>query len=236
MAALGSASPSEPSSPVGFSTQFFQAFPIPKINLDRFSLVALFALFPAMPEGTRFAISKHSVYPQKPWNYKIRGYLINVQGLWRNVRGDSRKDIKEFSIPIETALSWYGQNPHFLRLLPYTMEGLQAYQKMYEEDEDITQEDLEFVSIPGELKDKINLFLKNQKKEKINLEAIQEEIKNSWSELEIQTIVDKIILVIEEKKKGCAFQGILGESLRLLEEKQKKMEPLLIQEQERLKV
>lgn len=112
----------------------------PEKNADRISILAYFALMPAMPEKTLLGIIENVVYVQVAEPVKIMNFVISnpfsgkeltTQTVSRFAAGNSREETSDFEFAIERGLNWDIDNGDIQRLLPYVKTGLSHYAPQY---------------------------------------------------------------------------------------------------------
>lgn len=203
------------------------------IPLDRISVVALFAIYPLLEEGTRFGIKGNYLEIQTPsaFTYTVPGLKkeLKLQGAYRWWWDDSREEIVSFCEPIEDAMSWYGNDPEFRNILKLTAEGLNRYGSLYKKKCLATQ------TIERTL-EHIQAFERKQEVAPpsvppAQLKKIYDELKKRWLADEI-ALLARMILLADAKKKQDRNPAPEVEAIkRYIEEKQKECVELLAQEQ-----
>lgn len=108
------------------------------LHLRKIEICALFALYPFMPEETRYAIRSdgivviHIPYMDGGPSGEI---VYKAQSVVRKFTGNSKEEVTDFVAAIRDVYNHSGGHEVCSQILQYTAQGLESYAQLYEKKE-----------------------------------------------------------------------------------------------------
>ena len=171
--------------------------------LEPLSTVLKLALLKYKEPGTKISIANNAISYNRPGN---------MQGVFRNWRGDNREDLHNLCNPLTQALRWYPkQEPLYSFLYELCIQGLNTLNNVYEENSTIHHTIQHYIGL-----------IEGSSETPESKNPLIEELKDIWSESEIKVAYDLIRLcetLSDETERNIYLQTLTD----IVESKEKKV-------------
>ena len=211
-------------------TYFFNAFKDPNNSfiLDPLSCVIRLSVLAFKPEGTKISITRNKISYNEP---------CILQGTIRWTQGDNRDDLHNIYKPLEKACEWYDlQDKNLVNIFLLAIKGLEKLKKSYTNNSTINHSIDRYILV---IKENIDINPKN-----INLRStrnsnssaneysdnnhIFEELKQLWSEREINIVNNLLLQVQDDYEKNQEVNHYLSSLEHIVNMKEKRVFEMLL--------
>ena len=186
--------------------------------LDPLSCIIRLSILCFKPSGTKISITKNRISYNEP---------CVLQGTIRWTNGDNREDLHNLFKPIEKSIEWYSIEDKSLKnIFSLAVEGLNKLKSAYGENTIITHSIDRYISII-----QTGNVIEQQVNTRSNREVtnhIFEELKQLWSDREINIVNNLLLQVQDDYEKNQEVNHYLSSLEHIVNMKEKRVFEMLL--------